>query len=235
MDNMFIDTVKRKKIYFMIVESFIELIQTGQIEYGDKLYNEQELIKMFNVSRPTFREALRVMEFLGIITVTPRKGIIVNNPNENKTYFPLLYIMAFEKTSSKSLFELRRAIQIEMVARAAERATAEDLDKLYGIIIETKNQINSDYTVFADLDYQFHMQIVECAKNDLCYKLMETLKIMIHSQLELIIKAMPIEKREDTLRYHQNIYEAVKAKDAAKASEIMQQHLERPYKELETI
>lgn len=232
MENLSIDSVKRKKIYFMIVESFIERIQSGQIEYGDKLYNEQELIKMFNVSRPTFREALRVMEFLGIITVTPRKGIIVNDPSENKTYFPLLYILAFEKTSSKNLFELRRAIQVEMVARAAERATPEDLEKLASIVEETRLQLNADYTVFADLDYQFHMQVVECAKNPLCYKLMETLKVMIHSQLEQIIKAMPIEKRESTLRYHHEIYEAVKEGNSVKACSIMQEHLERPYKEL---
>ena len=232
MEKLFIGPVKNQKTYYRIVETFINLISSGKIEYGDKLYNEQELIKMLDVSRPTLREALRVLEFLGIVTVSPRKGIIVNNPSENNTYFPLLYILAFEKTSSKSLFELRRAIQVEMVGRAAERATREDLEGLLSILEETEKQLYSDYKTFANLDYQFHMKIVECAKNDLCYKLMETLKVLIHSQLEQIINKMPMEKRKDTLRFHREIYLAIEERNASKACEIMQTHLERPYKDL---
>lgn len=235
MDNLVIRPIKNEKAYFKIVEIFINLISSGQIEYGDKLYNEQELMKMLDVSRPTLREALRVMEFLGIVTVAPRKGIIVNDPNTNKIYFPLLYILAFEKTGNKSLFELRRAIQVEMVGLAAQRATTEDLEKLFSILEETKEQLHSDYKTFADLDYQFHMQIVECGKNHLCYKLMETLKVLIHSQLEQIINKMAIEKRKDTLNFHREIYNAIVEKNSSKAREIMQNHLERPYKNIDNL
>ena len=74
MDNLNLKPVKNKKAYMQIIEEIIRLLNENKIEYGDKLYSEPELTSMLNVSRPTLREALRVLEFLGIVTVSPRKS-----------------------------------------------------------------------------------------------------------------------------------------------------------------
>ena len=89
----------REKSYLRIVGTIMDMIAQGKVQYGDRLYNEQELVAMLGVSRPTLREALRVLEFLGIATVVPHKGITISKPNESGGYLPLLYILAFEKTA----------------------------------------------------------------------------------------------------------------------------------------
>ena len=70
-----ITPIKSPKAYLVIVEKIVGLVASGQLKYGEHLYTEKDLMETLNVSRPTLREALRVLEFLGIVSVSPRKGI----------------------------------------------------------------------------------------------------------------------------------------------------------------
>ena len=128
--NFNLTPVKNKKTYMQIIEEILNLLNENKIEYGDKLYSEPELTSMLKVSRPTLREALRVLEFLGIVTVSPRKGIRINKPENTSSYMPLIYVLMFEKTSDIELYELRRSIQISSAQRAAEIRSEENLKKL---------------------------------------------------------------------------------------------------------
>ncbi|MEW9095176.1 MAG: FadR/GntR family transcriptional regulator [Clostridiaceae bacterium] len=229
MNKIDMKPVKSKKTYFQIIETFIHLIIDNQLEYGERLYNEAELMEILNVSRPTLREALRVMEFLGIVIVSPRKGIVISDPKNNNYYLPLTYILAFEKTSNTDLFELRMAIEIEMVALAASRGTDEDFAKIKCLFDEMVNLPRGDIKNFTKLDQLFHMSILNCAKNDLCSKLMYTLNTLIYDQLEQIHTALTNDDRKNTIKKHHRIYEALISRDEELAREAMRDHLEHAY------
>ncbi|MCB2296642.1 FadR/GntR family transcriptional regulator [Clostridium tagluense] len=229
MNKIDIKPVINKKAYFQIIETFVNLIVTNQVEYGERLYNESELMEILNVSRPTLREALRVMEFLGIITVTPRKGIIISDPKDNNYYLPLTYILAFEKTSNTDLFELRMAIELEMISLATSRGTDEDFAKLKQIFDEMTNLPDGEITNFTKLDQLFHIQVLNCAKNELCSKLMNTLNALIYNQLEQIHKALTNDDRKNTMQKHYLIYQSLVARNEESARQAMKEHLEHAY------
>lgn len=229
MNRIAINPVKTQKAYLQIVTAIIDLIVQGKLEYGNKLYNEQELLTILGVSRPTLREALRVLEFLGVATVSPRRGIIINKPQAFGGYLPLLCILMFEKTGERELFELRRALQVEMVGLAALRRTDEELGALKDIVERTRTNLSAPHDDFARLDYDFHLQIITCAHNYFALKLMNTLGVLISEQLREIIRKMPVKKRQDTLRFHSQIAEHVASQDDQMAREVMWQHLKRPY------
>ncbi|MDD2493968.1 MAG: FadR/GntR family transcriptional regulator [Tissierellia bacterium] len=228
MENLF-SPIKSKKAYMQIVEGILDLINKGEIEYGDKLYSEPELTSILNVSRPTLREALRVLEFLGIVSVSPRKGIRINKPESTSSYMPLIYVLMFEKTKDIELFELRRSLQISMAEIGATNRSSEDLRVLEEIVKKNETHINDDYEIFAKIDYDFHMQIVKCAGNAMCYKLMETLNILMKKQLNDIIEGLPLEERKTTVYYHNKIFECIRDKNPKEAMKYMYDHLERPY------
>ncbi len=232
MEPRSISRIKTKKAYQQIVETILELIVQGELEYGNKLYNEQDLLSLLGVSRPTLREALRVLEFLGIVTVGPRRGIVINEPEDSDGYLPLIYIMMFEKTGERALFELRQALQIEMVGYAALRRSPENLDMLNEIVVRTENNLGADNDVFAQLDFDFHMQIMRCAENTLALRLMRTFGTLMRDQLREIIYALPLERRFDTLRFHREIAESVAQRNAEAARATMRRHLERPHNAL---
>lgn len=229
MNRIAINPVRAQKAYLQIVTSVIDLVVQGKLEYGNKLYNEQELLTILGVSRPTLREALRVLEFLGIATVSPRRGIIINRPQAFGGYLPLMCILMFEKTGERELFELRRALQVEMVGLASLRRTDEELGELMEIVKLTRENLEAPHDDFARLDYDFHLQIIKCAHNHFALKLMNTMGVLISEQLREIIRNMPVEKRHDTLRYHSQIAEHVARRDEQMARDVMWLHLKRPY------
>jgi GntR family transcriptional repressor for pyruvate dehydrogenase complex len=229
--NIFIP-IRAPKAYIVIVESFIGLIAEGKLEYGHRLYNESELIKILDVSRSTLREALRVMEFLGIVNVSPRTGIRINDPSQTEGYPPLIYMLMFQKVQSVELFEVRRALQVEMAGGAAERRTDDhlkELDRINRCMIAARWE---DHKIFSKTDYDFHMQIVRSSDNNLAFKLMQTLGIMLEAQLENAVGDFPIEQRKIIVDYHTAIYDAIRRQDVESARELMTGHLEKPYRSI---
>lgn len=229
MNKIDIKPVKNKKAYFQIIETFIHLIIDNQLEYGERLYNEAELMEILDVSRPTLREALRVMEFLGIVIVSPRKGIVISDPKNNNYYLPLTYILAFEKTSNTDLFELRMSIELEMVGLATVRGTDEDFAELKKVSDDLINLPRGDIKNFTRLDQLFHMTLLNCAKNELCSKLMNTLNALIYEQLEQIHMALTNEDRNNTIEKHRAIYEALINRNEEMARKAMRNHLDHAY------
>ena len=220
-----VPTIKKEKAYLRIVDTVMDLIAQGKVGYDDHFYTEQELLTMLGVSRPTLREALRVLEFLGVATVTPHKGISISRPSDDGGYLPLLYILTFEKTSGRELFELRQALQLEMTALAAQRRTQEDLDTLYSLIRQMEENRETDAEIFSRLDYDFHQQIVEAAGNRLVSKLMRTIRPMIQQQLTDHIRQAELEHRSHTLDYHRKIVDCLRSGNAEAARQTMYDHL----------
>lgn len=220
MNKIDIKPVKNKKAYFQIIETFIHLIIDNQLEYGERLYNEAELMGILDVSRPTLREALRVMEFL---------GIVISDPKNNNYYLPLTYILAFEKTSNTDLFELRMSIELEMVGLAALRGTDADFAELKRVSDELINLPRGDIKNFTRLDQLFHMTILNCAKNELCSKLMNTLNALIYEQLEQIHLALTNDDRNNTIEKHDAIYKALISRNEELSRKAMRDHLDHAY------
>ena len=113
-----ITPIKREneKLYKKVINTIMSLIEKGELEYGDKLYNEEELIKKLNVSRSTLREALRVLEFLDVLTVAPKRGIVINDPTHRVDYPPLKAVLQFEKIPKREILELRMGIEIQALS-----------------------------------------------------------------------------------------------------------------------
>lgn len=220
-----IPVIKKEKAYLRIVDVVMDLIARGQVDYNDHFYTEQELMIMLGVSRPTLREALRVLEFLGVATVTPHKGISINKPSDQGGYLPLLYILTFEKTSGRELFELRQALQLEMTALAAQRRTEEHLCALRNLIDRMEEAKAADPEVFSRLDYDFHQQIIAASGNRLVGKLMDTIAPMIQNQLTDHIRNEGLDHRKLTLEYHRQIVACIADGNSEAARQAMYDHL----------
>ena len=180
---------------------------------------------MLSVSRPTLREALRVLEFLGVATVVPHKGISINRPSQNGGYLPLLYILMFEKTTGKELFQLRQAMQLEMAALAAVNRTEADLQELRALVHQMDTQKNAAPEVFSQLDDAFHKKLMEISGNRLVCKLMDTIHPMLHHQLTSHIRNLSLELRNKTVADHTRIVDCLEQGDSAAAHHAMYDHL----------
>lgn len=214
----------RQKTYLRIVDVVMDMIARGEVQYGDRFYNEQELVTMLGISRPTLREALRVLEFLGVATVVPHKGISINRPSQSGGYLPLLYILMFEKTTGKELFQLRQAMQLEMAALAAQTRTEEDIKALRALVLQMEQQKKAAPETFSQLDDAFHRKLMEISGNRLVCKLMDTIHPMLQNQLTSHIRNLS-KHRDQTIAEHTRIVDCLEKGDSSAAHHAMYDHL----------
>lgn len=220
-----VPAIKKDKAYLRIVDIVIQMIAEGKVDYNEKFYNEQDLMGMLGVSRPTLREALRVLEFLDVINVSPRNGISIKAPSSHGGYPPLLYILAFEKTTGREIFELREALQLEMAALAAKNRSAKDLADLEDLLQNMEQQLDAELDAFSALDYQFHLRIIEAAGNHLVMKLMNTISPVLYNQLLRHGEKESTKQRRATLNEHRSIVKKIAEQDSTAARAAMEQHL----------
>lgn len=224
MEQLTLRPVENQKMYFQIIHTIIEMIREGQLTYGQKLYREHELVEMLNVSRPTLREALRVLEFLGVVTTRPRRGIIINDPSHREGYLPLEMILTFEKTDKQDLFELRRAIEIENAGNAALRSTDQELEQLKLIDDKLENTA-FDTEAFEAQHREFHLHISKCSGNNLNFRLLNSVMVLINRQVTNVYSQLSVHEQDTVRKSHRAIASAIMSRNKERSQELMRQHM----------
>src|SRR5689334_4484609 len=122
---------REQRLYERVVEKVLELISSGVWKPGFRLPPERELSEAFGVSRTVVREAVKALEARGVLESATGSGVSVRAADVNlvsqslTTYMQLANRDDFEIR----LNEVRRVLEVEMVALAAARRTPEQLAK----------------------------------------------------------------------------------------------------------
>jgi GntR family transcriptional repressor for pyruvate dehydrogenase complex len=147
-----------------VVNRVLDLIRTGMLTAGDKLPSERNLIEILDISRPSLREALRALSILGVVESRHGGGAYVTNLEARTLLAPLDFFLALSDVNLTDAFESRRLVELEIVRRAAERATKADIVDLKGML-SAHEKVLTDPVAFRMLDSRFHARISETAGN----------------------------------------------------------------------
>ena len=128
------NSIVNKKVYEKVIEQIQDSIFRGEFKNGDKLPSERELSEQMGVSRTSIREAIRVMETMGIIESKQGEGNFICS-NINKSLIePLSLLFKLNNGSWHEVIELRQALELEAVKFASERITKYEAMELENII-----------------------------------------------------------------------------------------------------
>ncbi len=213
-----------------IVQEIRQLILKKGFKPGDKFYSENELTELLQVSRSSVREAVRLLEVTGQVTVRHGKGIFISDPG-------LFASEAFgawlrdNETSVSEHFEIRLIIDPKAAAYAAAKADPADIAKLEAICFEFKNMSDTDNPAgMISIDEQFHLQLAKSTKNRTLYMMMKT---MTQALPEGWISSLHVPGRiGKTVFEHQAVVDAIKAGDAVSAERLMVEHLSNALKDI---
>ncbi|GAW91310.1 FadR/GntR family transcriptional regulator [Calderihabitans maritimus] len=226
--------IKHRRIYEEIVSQIKELIIDGSLNPGDKLLSERELADALKVSRTSVREALSALEIAGLVEIRPGEGTFIRHTDLDSVIEPLALMFLLERDKVRELLEVRKALEVEAIGLAAERADEEDFVKIERALEEMKEALKTgDNGAKADL--KFHYAVVEASKNSLLVRLMNTVYDTMNQTLrttrELWLshtKGTP----ERLFQEHQEMFQAMKARDRMKARRVMYEHLKKVEEEL---
>lgn len=228
-----IKSIQTKKIYKNIVEQMIALISEGSLKSGNKLPPERSLAEMLQVSRASLREALSVMEIMGIVEIRAGEGSFVSNLDVQPFLSLMLPLLLKSKGIEKDLVEVRKLLEISGVKLVVEhmQENASILNELKEIVRKMEICIGEPRESI-DLDMQFHKTICTYSDNNILIKALQYIEFIltrtIHfSRERLIMEEGNIDK---LLEQHKKIFKAIEKEDAELASKEMEEHLNFVYR-----
>jgi GntR family galactonate operon transcriptional repressor len=163
---------RKRNLFAHVAETLGSRIVRGDLKPGEPFPNEADLGREFGASRSVIREAVKSLAAKGLLESRTRTGIRVLPPGQwNLLDLDVLgwrYAAMAPHAFFRELFEIRRVIEPEASALAAERATPEDIiaiEEAYAVMARIEVNNTTDEAILADLD--FHRAILAAAHNDL--------------------------------------------------------------------
>jgi GntR family transcriptional repressor for pyruvate dehydrogenase complex len=219
--------IERRKVYVQIAEQLLGQIGSRRLRPGDPLPPERELTESFGVGRSSIREALRMLESQGVIRGANGGAFVVadaSNPLESS--LRLLFALD-EQAGMHNLFELRRILECEAAALAAQRRDDEHLEDMDASIEEMEASLAASDRGdrFIEADLRFHLAIAAATGNRLVVHSMQAVRDVLRRAL-LTVYHIP-QSPESAVVEHRAIENAIAGGDAGRAREEMREHLVR--------
>jgi GntR family transcriptional regulator, transcriptional repressor for pyruvate dehydrogenase complex len=222
-------TRKTSKTYQRIITDIRGEISSGKLRSGDRLPPEMDLARRLGVSRPTVREALKVLEALNVLesSTGPTGGTFVRSLDgvgvAEHLKDSITLLLDTDELTLEELWATREIIETRAVGMAAVRRTEQDLATMRRII---ESDEYKDFDAYFP-DTTFHRAIASASKNRLLSLFMLSVHMSIRALAERHI--MP-EAKQVSQSQHRLLYEAILNQDEALARMRMKEHLQMAYK-----
>ena len=216
--------IQNGRLYEQIVAQIEQQVLSGQLKAGDRLPPERELATQFKVSRTAVREAVKALRQKGLLEVYPGRGTFVMNQTSQALQSSLGLAMRIGQVDGgvADLIELREMMEPAIVAKAAARATPEQIAAL-DILVAKMDEVLEQPEAFISADFQFHQKLAEASQNALMPTILDSIVDLLQEQRQRIFKAGGGQKRAQ--RNHKLILRAIKERDPFAAQQAMTAHL----------
>ncbi len=224
--------VKRRRAFEDIIVQIENAIHEGRLTVGDRLPPERELAEIFQVSRASVREALRVLEAFGVLSARrgtgADSGSIVSAENDSPLSGLLRLYASLLQMPLMDLLEMREALEMLTARRAAERAGEEEVERLREIIAAMK--ASREPEEFLTLDTDFHVTLARASGNSVAPLIMGALRDAIALQMLRAFKALEesgnwVSERAWLIKEHAQLLETIESKDPDAAAIAFGRHI----------
>ncbi|MFY0625233.1 MAG: FadR family transcriptional regulator [Reichenbachiella sp.] len=207
-----------------IINQIKQLITSGQLNPGDKLPAERKLCEQLGIGRTHVRDAIKKLEFYGVLKTLPQNGTVVAGLGITALEGLISDVLRLEGKDFKSLVETRFLLETNAAMLAAERRTEKDIREIEKAMMAHKEKlVLHEYAVEEDL--MFHLKIAEASKNSVLTSLM----LIITPDILSYFKEHDVcgdGRSVASKGEHEKIVECIKAQDVEEVGEMMKAHLQ---------
>jgi DNA-binding FadR family transcriptional regulator len=214
-----------------IADELRTLILSGELADGELLGREPELVERFAVSRPSLREALRILEAENLITVVRgvRGGVVVNAPDSRVTARTAAMVLQARNVSVSDVLEARHMLEpLAARAVASMRNRRRVVAELAAMVDDIEAKLE-DAEAFSAAFAKFDEQLVVLAGNQTLAIVDEMLSEVVSRTVNAVRRAreveIPIPYRRRGIRSLRRLLELLDAGDAVGAEEHWRRHL----------
>lgn len=220
--------IERRKLSGQVEDLLLAQLKSGDLNPGDLLPSERELMSLYGVGRPAVREAMQSLERMGLIEIRHGERPRVAKPSFDRALAQLgetmRHLLVHSADSLEHLKEARLTFECDMARIAASRATPEGIARLQELL-EGIRAAPPQSETFLELDGRFHHEIAQMSGNPIFAGISVALFAWLARFHVSLVKAPG--KEHLTIVEHAAILDAIAAHDPARAAREMADHLSR--------
>jgi DNA-binding FadR family transcriptional regulator len=209
----------------LLADRLRELILAGKFNIGEMLPTERDLVIDSGLSRGSVREALKILETEGLIEIRTGRsgGAMVTTPKRDSLARSVEVFVRANSITLADMLDCRVAAEPTLARLAAQRRTSEELAELRELHKQFAASTD-DLPRYRRINFEWHLAIARASRNEPLIALMEAIS-------KPVLDATGFEKfttpktRNDAVKAHAAIIEAIAAQDADAAETAMQNHL----------
>jgi DNA-binding FadR family transcriptional regulator len=227
--------VQTRRTFEEAADQIAEKVRTGELRTGDRLPGERSLAAQMEISRPTLREAVKVLVDAGVLEVRRGPGGGMYVATDVVPTDLVRHSASLRLAEIAAVLEARRLLEPRVAQLAAERATDEDFEALERSIEAMRRLVGGGWHPrhedrFLQLDVQFHLALARAAGNPTVETLMRLLlrQLEIARDMAMHVPLVP----EWTIGIHERTLAALRGGEADEVEAVMDEHLgqlERTY------
>ena len=223
-----VQPIKNRRGFEVILDRLEAALLSGELSVGDRLPGERELAAGFGVSRTSVREALRVLEALGILEVKRgTEGVSLRNEPGDAFADLLRLHIALGHYDARSVVEFRTILEAWAAAKVAEEAD-EHLFSRLSEIVDRMADSSLDPLAFHGLDVQFHETLIEVSGNALVALALRSCRtVNRQAMLDGLASGEWPQTLKELHHEHRRLLDAIRAGDPALAATAIKDHIVR--------
>jgi DNA-binding FadR family transcriptional regulator len=224
--------VRPQKMADMVAGRIRQMIARGELSDGEWLPTEPQLMRQFGVSRPTLREAFRLLEADSLVTIRrgPPGGARVTIPGPEAAAAQFGMLLTLSGTTLQDVYDARTVIEPAAVRKIAERGSAADRKQLTALLDELRAHVEDPLT-FGRMTTSFHLHLMQLSGNKTLATVVGMLTEIINRHIERTYSEarQPAEEilagNRRAMRSYEKLTELVNARDGAGAEKHWTRHM----------
>jgi GntR family transcriptional repressor for pyruvate dehydrogenase complex len=206
------------------LEQLAQLLE--RLSPGEQLPSQREIADVLKISRPSLREAMAVLQAIGLIEIQQGRGAFVSQEPALRTVLRSITSLVLRNITFAELFSARETIELEVVNLAVVHGTGDqfrDLRERAAAMLEM-----TDLHAFNEADLDFHIAIAKTANNSVWVTMLEMVRSLLFRSLlqsDLAAARGTAGRLSEAAEQHVAIAEAIASRDAATATALMRTHL----------
>ncbi|TQR10932.1 FadR/GntR family transcriptional regulator [Psychrobacillus soli] len=200
------------KISTEIVSTIKNKLLDGTLKTGDKLPTEAEMVEQLGVSRTPLREAIKVLESIGVIQIKRGEGMFITNNPSHFSLNPLIFSLIMHSNNTEKLIEFRQHFEILMINLIRTRWSEEKIKKIEEVYHNQSRRLKPELSPeeLADIDLEFHYAVLEATENAFVIEIGKTIYELYKPKMIASKQSSNIEK---TLKNHKAYLDLLFQKD----------------------
>ena len=225
-----LDGHTKPKTAVVVASDLRRRILTSKLPVGTSI-READLLEEFDISRPTLREALRILEIEQLLSVRrgSHRGSVVRMPDTSVTARSLTMLLYLRGATTSDIYDARMIFEPPAVRLAAERATPAQIARLQQVLDKGLEAMRADELLYPTLGWQFHTELVAISGNHTLAVMAEAFEHISAHHAMLVVagwaeNCTELVRRAE--RAHRKLMSLIEQRDGERAEAYWRQHMQ---------